>query len=433
MTDTTLFSQDFQVAPYWLDHVTAVQGLSPSLPDSADIAIIGSGYTGLNAALIAQRGGRQVVVLEAGMPGFGCSTRNGGQISAGVKPELSTLSKDYGSVAAAAIVQESQASLDWIKSSIATENIACDYKPCGLFNAAHSARQFDLMSADAESLPDEGIEAIIVPKSDQRSELGSDFYHGGLVFPQHASLHAARYHQGLLQLCVDAGVTIVPYCKATAIKRAGQTTQIETTLGTISASDTLVATNGYTESLTPWQRRRVIPICSSIIATDPLPEGLMDELIPNDRTITDSRRVVFYYRASPDRTRILFGGRVAAGDIEPTVSAERLFAEMVRIFPQTAKSKISHTWSGSVAYTFDKLPHAGVHEGIHYAMGYCGSGVAMAGYLGTKMGYRLLGSEEGNTVFAQIPFRTRPFYTGKPWFLSPIIAGYRWLDRREGG
>lgn len=430
MTDSTLFTDDFKVAPYWLDHISAVEGLSPALPPQADIAIIGSGYTGLNAALVAQRGGRQVVVLEAGMPGFGCSTRNGGQISANVKPELSTLTKDYGSQAARAILDESQASLAWIKSSIAAENIDCDYRECGLFNGAHTTGQFDAMCKDAESLPHEGISAVVIPKAEQHTELGTDFYEGGLLFPKHASLHAAKYHQGLLQRCIDAGVVVVPYCKVTALSASGDGTKLETTLGPIEANDTLVATNGYTGNTTPWQQRRVIPISSSIIATEPLPQPLIDELIPNDRTITDSRRVVFYYRTSPDRKRLLFGGRVAAGDIEPTESATRLHQEMVRIFPQVAQTKISHTWSGTVAYTFDKLPHAGVQDGVYFAMGYCGSGVAMAGYLGTKMGYRLLGSE-GHTVFAEIPFKTRPLYSGKPWFLPAVVAGYRWLDRRE--
>ena len=433
MSDSTLFTEDYQVAPYWLEHVTPVDGLSPELPAQADIAVIGSGYTGLNAALTAQRGGRQVVVLEAGMPGFGCSTRNGGQISAGVKPELATLTQSYGATNARAIIEESLASLAWIKTSIANEHISCDYKPCGLFNAAHSARQFDAMCRDAESLPHEGIDAIVIPKHEQRAELGSDFYHGGLVFPQHASLHAAKYHQGLLLRCLDAGVIIVPYCKALHMNRAHSEHHIDTTLGALNANDVLIATNGYTEQLTPWQQRRVIPISSSIIATEPVAESVINELIPNDRTITDSRRVVFYYRASPDRSRILFGGRVAAGNIEPNISATKLHDEMVRVFPQLQATKISHTWSGSVAYTFDKLPHAGKHDGIHYALGYCGSGVAMAGYLGMKMGYRLLGSDKGDTVFANIAFKTRPLYSDKPWFLPPMIAAYRWLDRREGG
>jgi glycine/D-amino acid oxidase-like deaminating enzyme len=155
----------------------------------------------------------------------------------------------------------------------------------------------------------------------------------------------------------------------------------------------------------------------------------MDRLMPGQRIISDTRKVVYYYRPSPDRTRIVFGGRVSAGETDPTVSGPRLHTDLVALFPELRDTRVSHSWAGLVAFTFDTLAHTGVHGGMYYAMGYCGSGVSMAGYLGMRTGQKVLGLKEGRTGFDGIGFRTRPFYTGKPWFLSASVAYYRWRDR----
>jgi len=111
------------------------------------------------------------------------------------------------------------------------------------------------------------------------------------------------------------------------------------------------------------------------------------------------------------------------------LSGPLLHAEMVRIFPELAQARISHSWCGFIAYTFDELAHIGNHDGLRYAMGYCGSGVGMAGYLGMKMGLQVLGREDGRTAFDGLPFQTRPLYYGRPWFLGAALQYYRWRDR----
>ena len=153
--------------------------------------------------------------------------------------------------------------------------------------------------------------------------------------------------------------------------------------------------------------------------------------MPKNRIVSDTRKVVFYYRASPDRRRILFGGRVSIAETDPAISGPMLHRDLVAIFPELAGTRISHSWCGFVAYTFDELMHVGRHEGVHYAMGYCGSGVGMASYLGMRVGQQVLGSAEGRTAFDGLPFATRPFYTGRPWFLAPSIRYYRWRDRQS--
>ncbi len=155
----------------------------------------------------------------------------------------------------------------------------------------------------------------------------------------------------------------------------------------------------------------------------------MRRLMPTGRTIGDTRNVVYYYRPSPDGERILFGGRVSLSETDPRRSAPKLHAELTRLFPELQQTRITHSWMGFVGYTFDTLPHKGTHDGIHYVMGYCGSGVAMASYLGMRTGLQVLGKSSGATAFDDLPFPTRPFYSGKPWFLAPAITYYRQMDR----
>ena len=426
-----IWMPDWTDRPYWLDGVSAPVAEVKPLPSRADVVIVGSGYTGLNAALECARGGRETVVLEAGTPGFGCSTRNGGQISTSIKPSLAALAAKHGAERAKTIRDEGKTALRWIGERIADEKIDCAFSLVGRFHAAHSPEKFREQLTEVETLKREGITAHPVTRAEQHDELGTDMYHGGLVFPDHASLDPGRYHRGLLRRAIEAKVQVHGQCKVTSIARDGDSFVVSSERGSIIADKVILATNGYTTGLTPWMQRRVIPIGSYIIATEPLPKELMDRLCPTNRVISDTRKVVYYYRPSPDRTRILFGGRVSAGEVAPTVSGPRLYEDMCRIFPELRGYRISHSWMGTVAYTFDELPHVGVHEGIYYAMGYCGSGVSLSSYLGMRLGQQVLGLAEGATGFDGLPFPTRPLYTGKPWFLPAAVAWYRWRDRRQ--
>jgi len=301
----------------------------------------------------------------------------------------------------------------------------------GRFHAAHNAREFTALARRVADQP-KGleVETQVVPRAEQRAELDTDAYWGGVVYLRHASIDPARYHQGLLECAVAAGARVVGRCPVTAIESDGSGHLLRTARGIVRARDVVVATNGYTGRLTPWLQRRVIPIGSYMIATEPLPEAQMARLMPKDRIVSDTRKVVFYYRASPDRRRILFGGRVSTGETDPRISGPLLHAEMVKLFPELATVRISHSWCGFVAYTFDELMHIGRHEGVHYAMGYCGSGVGMAIYLGMRLGLQVLGREEGATALDGLAFQTRPLYTGNPWFLAPSVRYYQWRDRQ---
>ncbi len=428
----TRLAEGFKDTPYWWDGVEPPALAAEGLPKTVDVAIVGSGYTGLTAALQVARAGRSTIVLDAEAAGWGCSTRNGGQISTSVKPSLEALARQFGRARAQAILDEGKAALDWIEALVAEEQIDCDFKRNGRFHAAHTPAQYESLAREIAALKDEqGIEAFAVPRAEQKSELGTDSYFGGVVFPRHAALHPAKYHAGLLARVLAAGAQVLAHCPVLAIARDGKGFRLETARGPVAARDVVVATNGYSGGIVPWLRRRLIPIGSSIIATEPLDRALIDRLFPTDRIASDSCRVVYYYRASPDRRRVLFGGRVTAREATPAISAPRLHRELSLRFPELRDCRLSHCWAGTVAYTFDQLAHCGVHDGIHYAMGYCGSGVSMASYLGMRLGLKVLGQAEGKTAFDDLTFPTRPFYRGTPWFLPAVVGWYRWLDHRE--
>jgi len=429
MIDSVL-AENYKNSPYWWERTPRPVIKEIELPKETEVAVIGSGYTGLCTAIQTSRNGLDTVVLDAQDVGWGGSSRNGGQVSTSLKPNFQELARKYGEEKAREILKEGINALKWIGDFIKEEKIDCDFKRSGRFYGAHSRTQFKKLEKQIR-VQTEGLqmEVDLVTKSQQHTEIGSEFYHGGIVHPYHASLDPARFHQGLLERAISGGTRIVAKCAVEKIEKIGEVFLLQTEAGTMTARHVVVATSGYTGKATPWHRRRVIPIGSYIIATESLEESLVDELIPNDRVITDSRKLVVYYRASPDRRHILFGGRVSLNETDPEKTVKPLHKQLTKIFPQLSETKISHSWMGFVGFTFDQMPHTGNNDGIHYAMGYCGSGVSLSSYFGTKLGQRISGLSQGKTVLTDLEFQTRPFYSGNPWFLAPSILYYRLLDR----
>lgn len=435
-------TSDFAARPYWWDRSRLSGNPSPDpaeidsrleqLPAAVDVVVIGAGYTGLCAALELARAGRATLVLDARQPGFGCSTRNGGQISSSIKPGFEELSKQYGPDLAAQIIGDGHEALRWIGEFIADEQINCDYRVSGRFYGAHSRRAFENIATKSDDQPPGvTLDTDIVPQSEQHAYIGSDVYFGGIVYHRHSSLDPGAYHAGLLERVLAAGATVVGHAKVTSLEKDGGQFTVGVGRHRVKAGHVVMATNGYSDNLVPWLRRRVIPIGSYIIATEPLEQGVMSRLIPEQRVVTDSRQLVVYYRPSPDNTRMLFGARVSITESDAVKAVPALHKEMSWRFPELGNVKISHAWMGFVAYTFDSMPHLGSHDGIHYAMGYCGSGVSLSSFSGTRIARQLLGTEDVPAAFSQTRFDGRFYYRQKPWFLAPSLAWYRLQDARS--
>lgn len=425
-----LLTDDYKDLPYWWEDAARPRNGVTELPEYVDVAIVGAGYTGLNTAVQTARAGRSTLVMDAQDAGWGCSSRNGGQVSTSFKPSLETLSKKYGPQKAFQILREGHNALNWIGAFIEREQIDCEFERVGRFHGAHNSRQYEALARHCANQPDGlEVEAHMVPRELQAEEIDTDVYHGGIVYPQHASLHPVKYHSGLMAIAQRAGAQMAAHTRVENIEQDGNGFVVHTSRGKVRTRDVAVATNGYTGALTPWHQRRIIPVGSYIIATEIMDESLVDRLLPTNRVYSDTRKLVYYYRASPDRKRIVFGGRVCARETNPRVSAPLLHAELVRLLPALASVKISHSWMGFVGYTFDSMPHIGRHDGIHYSMGYCGSGISLASYFGMRLGEKITGAERGKTGLDETRFESRPYYFGKPWFLSPSIFYYRIRDR----
>lgn len=423
-------SVNFKAQPYWWDEIPRTDIETLTLPDKTDVLIIGSGYTGLNCAIQTARAGRQTLVIDAETAGWGCSSRNGGQIGGEIKPGYENLRKRFGVDKAIALVKEARGALDWLGDFIESEAIDCEFRRCGRFLAAHNARQFNGLVKQVETQP-KGLEHAmrIVQACDQAAEIDSEFYHGGVVIERHCSLNPAKYHQGLLELALRSGVEVLSNCQAVHIERNHSGFKVTTSRGVIQACEVVVATSAYTGEVAAWQRRRIIPIGSYMLATEVVDRSRLEKLIPADRVCSDTRKLVVYFRKSPDGKRLLFGGRVSVFETDPIKSLPALRQEMLRIFPQLENVQISHSWMGLVGFTFDFLPHIGKHDGLHYAMGYCGSGICLASYFGNRLGLQVLGKSEGDTAFNDLSFQSRPLYSGKPWFLGAAVRYYQLIDR----
>lgn len=426
----SIFSDGFKPQPFWWDATPCLAMDEATLPKQVDVLIIGSGYTGLHCALETSAGGMDTLVIDAQSAGWGCSTRNGGQISGEVKPDYQELKKKHGPRLAFDLLKGARTALEWMREFIRAEAIDCDFRQCGRFQAAHNPAQFRKLVHYANNQPSGLEQALnIIERKDQANEIDTGFYHGGLIIPDHCSLDPAKYHQGLLQLAIGRGCRVVSGCEALAIERNVSGFNVTTNKGVVRAKKVVVATSGYTGQVTGWQRRRIIPIGSYMLATEAIEAERMSKLIPRDRIFSDSRKLVVYFRRSPDARRLLFGGRISIFESDPVKSAPALRQEMLRIFPQLADVKLSHAWMGFVGFSFDYLPHLGEQDGLFYAMGYCGSGICLASYFGNRLGLQVLGRAEGKIAFNDIKFQTRPFYSGVPWFLSSAIRYYQLRDR----
>lgn len=431
-----VFHPEFKAKPYWWEAWEPLRAPSEDPPAQISVAIVGGGYAGLNAALELRRNGIEACVLEAQDFGFGASTRNGGQVSGGVNIgkglDGSGMPRDAVARAglATALLADASESFTFLEDVIRRESIDCRWERRGRFVGAYTPRHYAALTARVETLNrDAGSQARLLPRERQREEIASDFYHGGLLVDRAGALHPALYYKGLLEACRRQGVHLVARADVTGIGGRRGAFRLATSRGEVAAEEVVIATNGYTGDATPRLKRRVIPLASHIIATEELPTDLARSLIPNRRTISDTPRVLCYYRLSPDGKRVLFGGRARFTQVPPEVSAPILHDFMTQRFPQLKDARVTHAWTGNVAFTFDYLPHMGEDSGMHYALGCNGSGVAMMTYLGRQIGRKIAGGGNRVSAFEDLKLPGRALYAGNPWFLPLVGSYYRLRDR----
>jgi glycine/D-amino acid oxidase-like deaminating enzyme len=415
---------------YWSEGEAPLASSTGPLPAAVDVLVIGSGYTGLAAARETALAGRSTLVVDAGPIGGGCSSRNGGQVAFSIKPAHATLAARHGVAVADGIYREGVEAVDELRHFAATGEISCDWRESGCFVGAHTPRHFEALVREAESqLPAFRAPYEVVPKAEQARAVDSPLYHGGVLYPADAAVHPSQLVRALQARAAAAGVRFRDGCEVRGIGGERDAHEVVTSLGTLRARQVLIATNGYTGAFAPWHRRRVLPIGSYIVATEPLDPAVVSRLIPQGRNLGDTRRVVVYIRPSPDGRRILFGGRAAAGETDLRRCVPRLRAMLAEVFPELARTRITHAWMGFVGFTFDTMPHVGERDGVYYAMGYCGQGVPSGPYYGRRIGLRMAGRPGGDTALWNLSFPARPYYTGRPWFLPIAVQSYRWLDR----
>jgi glycine/D-amino acid oxidase-like deaminating enzyme len=395
-----------------------------------DIVVVGSGFTGLSAAYTLAKAGKKVAVIDSAEIGGGASSRNGGLLGPSFhKLGLQGLTKKYGMDTANAVLKESLAGFDWLINFIQSEQIDCDLQHCGRFRGALRQSHYSAMCRQAESLAQAlNYPVELIDKAQQTEHVGTKKYHGGVLYTKDASLHPAKLVKSLIIKNLDAGAKLLAHHAVTRLQKNNNGFTISVKNQRINADKILIATNGYTSGLTQALKRRILPIRSSMIATQVLSQEIMDSITPKRHTHGGSDRLVFYYRPSPDGTRLLFGGRSIHNEDRPAEYSQYLYQNMLDLFPQLKDHSITNAWSGLVAYSFDHVPHLGVDDGLYYAMGYCGSGVARANFLGHKIALKML-NQGGDSIFDQFDFTSKAFYSGNPWFMPSVLRWHSIADK----
>lgn len=416
---------------YWLDTAPAFTGAQTgALPGQVDVAIVGGGFTGLAAARALALKGASVAVLEAGRVIGEASGRNGGQCNTGVAQDYAGLSASLGADKARAYYKAYESAVHSVVSLVEQEQIACDLKRNGKLKLAAKPMHYEGLARTCELIRREVDADVELLTAEQiRAEVDSAQFHGGLLQRNGVQMHVGRFGVGLAEAAARHGALIYQDTPVTDWKAQAGGYQVNTAKGPLHAGQVLLATGACQHGGLGWYRRRIVPVGSFVIATEVLPQSLIDQLLPGRRAYVTSRMIGNYFRLTPDN-RLLFGGRARfamSDSVSDAKSGKVLRAAMVQMFPALAKVKIDYCWGGLVDMTSDRLPRAGQHGGVYHSMGYSGHGVQMSVHMGQVMAEVMAGKVEANP-WRELDWPAIPGHFGKPWFLPLVGAYYRFQD-----
>lgn len=390
-----------------------------------DVAIIGGGYTGLSAALHLAEAGVRATLLEAETPGWGASGRNGGQLNPGLKDTPDAIEARLGAEVGARLVRLSGGAADFVLDLIRRHEIACDAVQTGWIQPGHSAAALAAAQQRVAQWTRRGAPLRMLSRDELAALLGTDAYIGGSIDARGGNLHPLNYALGLARAAQRAGAVLHSRSRATRLDRDGDGHLIQTATGRLRARKVILCTNGYTDGLAPPLARTVVPVRSIQVATAPLGEEMRRRILPGGQAASDSRKLLLYYRMSPDG-RFIMGGRGAFGAAGTLRLLDRLRRVSGQLYPQLGAVEWPYAWGGNVAMTVDHYPHLNrLGPGVMAALGYNGRGVAMATVLGKVLADWATGTPESELDFPVSAPRPIPFHALRKPAVTASVAWYR--------